>query len=159
MIQCQSWSWFKLLDFLIVFLKEFFEKVDFEKMSAGANKSIRITQYIVFCLPKVLKCYDLNNTHHFFFSLLSFDHLNPSAFNEAENLTLCQLMPSADNLLKHFVPRSVLTKCVTKCQAWSGSKLFDTLMVFLKEFFRRFEFEKKSADDKYSWKHSKYAKS
>ena len=27
-------------------------------------------------------------------------------------------------------------------------KLFDTLMVFLKEFFKKVDFEKKSADDK-----------
>ena len=29
-----------------------------------------------------------------------------------------------------------------KHQAWSGSKLFDTLMVFLKEFFKKVDFEK-----------------
>ena len=53
-------------------------------------------------------------------------------------------MSSADNLGKQFGPRSG----PTKCQALSGSKLFDTLMVFLKEFFKKVDFEKKSADNK-----------
>ena len=38
-------------------------------------------------------------------------------------------MPSADNFCKQFGPRSGLTK------------LFDTLMVFLKEFFKKVDFE------------------
>ena len=33
-------------------------------------------------------------------------------------------------------------------QAWSGSKLFKTLMVFLKEFFKKVNLNKKSAGDK-----------
>ena len=36
----------------------------------------------------------------------------------------------------------------TESRSWSGSKLFDTLIVFLKEFFEKDHFEKKSADDK-----------
>ena len=52
---------------------------------------------------------------------------------------LCLLVTSADNFCKHFRLRSGLTKC----QTWSGFNLFDTLMVFLKQFF-----EKK----KWSWK-------
>ena len=47
-------------------------------------------------------------------------------------------MPSADNLCKQFRPRSGQTEC----RAWSGSKLFDTLMVFQKEFFKKVDFEK-----------------
>ena len=53
-------------------------------------------------------------------------------------------MLSADNFCKQFGPRSGLIKC----QAGSGSKLFDTLMVFLKEFLEKVDFEKKSADGK-----------
>ena len=53
-------------------------------------------------------------------------------------------MSSADNLCKQFEPRSG----PTKCRAWSGTKLFDTLMVFLKEYFWKSWFWKKSADDK-----------
>ena len=45
---------------------------------------------------------------------------------------------SADNLRKQFGPRSD----PTKCWARSGSKLFDTLVVFLKEFFERVEIDK-----------------
>ena len=53
-------------------------------------------------------------------------------------LILCLLMSSADNICKQFGPRSG----ATKCWAWSGSKLFDTLMLFLKEFFEKIDFEK-----------------
>ena len=45
------------------------------------------------------------------------------------DLTHCLLVSSADNICEQFGPRS-------------GSKLFDTLMVFLKEFFETFDFEK-----------------
>ena len=57
-------------------------------------------------------------------------------------------MSSADNLGKQFGPRSG----ATKCQALSGSKLFDTLMVFLKQFFKKVDFEKKiSRQQKKAW--------
>ena len=59
-------------------------------------------------------------------------------------LNLCILVSSADNFCKQFGPRSD----PTISRAKSGSKLFDTLMVFLKEFFRKVDFEQKSADDK-----------
>ena len=45
----------------------------------------------------------------------------------------CLLVPSAGNFRKQFEPRSG----PTKCRAWSGSKLFDTLMVFLKISFEK----------------------
>ena len=62
-----------------------------------------------------------------------------------ECLTLYPLVSSADNLCKQFGPRSG----PTEHWARSGSKLFDTLMVFLKEFFEKIDFGKKiSADDK-----------
>ena len=57
-------------------------------------------------------------------------------------------MTSADNFGKQFGPRSG----PTNRRAWSGSKLFDILMVFLKEFFQKVNFEKKTADDKKAWK-------
>ena len=41
---------------------------------------------------------------------------------------VCLLVPSTDNLCKKFGARS----CPTKCRARSGSKLFDTLIAFLK---------------------------
>ena len=62
-------------------------------------------------------------------------------------LTLCLQVSSADNFCKQFGARSG----PTKCPAWSGSKLFDTLLLFLKEFFENIDFEKKiSADDQNS---------
>ena len=64
-------------------------------------------------------------------------------------------MSSADNFGKQFGPRSG----PTNRRAWSGSKLFDILIVFLKEFFWKINFEKKSADDKKAWKITQYAMS
>ena len=57
---------------------------------------------------------------------------------------LSQQVPSANNLCKQFGTRFG----PTKRRAWSGSKLFDTLEVFLKDFFEKKWFWKKSADDK-----------
>ena len=51
----------------------------------------------------------------------------------------CLLGPSANNLCKQFGPRSG----PTKCRAWSGSNLFDILIVLQKEFFENVNFEKK----------------
>ena len=48
-------------------------------------------------------------------------------------------MSSADNLCKHFGPRTGPT---TFCRAWSGSNLFDVLKVFLNDFFEKVDFEK-----------------
>ena len=53
-------------------------------------------------------------------------------------LTLCLQVSSADNLRKQFGPRPGQTICL----AWSGSKLSDALMVLLKEFFEKVNFEK-----------------
>ena len=60
------------------------------------------------------------------------------------DFTLYLLVSSSDNLCKQFGPRSG----PTKCRAWSGSKLFDTLMVFIKEFFIKVDFEKISRRQK-----------
>ena len=38
------------------------------------------------------------------------------------------------------------------CGAWSGSNLLDTQMVFLKEFFKKYDFEKKNQQTKKSMK-------
>ena len=70
-------------------------------------------------------------------------------------LTLYLLVSSAENLCKQFVPRPG----PTKCPACSGSKLFDTRMVFPKEYFEKVDFDKNSADDKKSWKISQHANS
>ena len=53
--------------------------------------------------------------------------------------TFSLLVSSADNLCKQFGPRPGLTKS----RAWSGDNLFDTWMIFLKEFFEKVDFEKK----------------
>ena len=53
-------------------------------------------------------------------------------------LTHYLLVTSADNFCKQFGPRSGLLER----QTWSGSNLFDTQMVFLKEFLEKVDFEK-----------------
>ena len=47
-------------------------------------------------------------------------------------------MLSADSFCKQFAPWSG----TTKRQAWSGSNLFDTQVVFLQECFENVDFEK-----------------
>ena len=56
-------------------------------------------------------------------------------------LTLCLLVSSADNHCKQFGTRSG----PTERRSWSGSKLFDTLMVFLEDLLEKVDFEKKNA--------------
>ena len=53
-------------------------------------------------------------------------------------------MSSAENFCEQFGPRSG----PTKCRARSEFKLFDTLMVFLKEFFGKIDFEKNEQTSK-----------
>ena len=66
------------------------------------------------------------------------------------DLNLYFLVSSADNFCKQFGPRPGLTKC----RAWSGSNLFDTQMVFLKQFWKkRWFWEKNQQTTK---KHEKY---
>ena len=60
-------------------------------------------------------------------------------------LTLCLPVSSADNLGKQFGPRSG----PTNRWARSGSRLFDILMVFLKDFFQKVNFEKISRRQKH----------
>ena len=52
-------------------------------------------------------------------------------------LTHCVLMSSAGILRKQLGSRPGPTKCCT----WSGSQLFDTLMLFLKEIFKKVDFK------------------
>ena len=53
-------------------------------------------------------------------------------------------MLSADNFCKQFGPSSG----PTECQAFSGHKLFYTLLVFRKDFFEKVDFEKISRQQK-----------
>ena len=77
------------------------------------------------------------NTHNMAAAYL---FIQSSSFYVNYLFTLFLLVSSADNLCKQLGPRSGLTKC----QAWSGSKLFDTLIVFQKNFFqKKNDFEKK----------------
>ena len=62
-------------------------------------------------------------------------------------------MSSADNFCKQLGPRSG----PTERRSWPGSKLFDILMVFLKEFFEKMIL-KKSSNDKKESKITQYGK-
>ena len=70
-------------------------------------------------------------------------------------LTPSLLVSSADHFCKQFGPRPG----PKEHQTWSCSKLFDILIVFLKEIFQKVDFEKNSADDKRAGKISQGAKS
>ena len=58
--------------------------------------------------------------------------------NDLVGVTLCLLVSCADNFCKQFGPRSG----PTKFRARSGFKLFDTLIIFLREAFEKVDFEK-----------------
>ena len=61
------------------------------------------------------------------------------------------LLSSADSFQNQFFQKN-LSGTLSECQSCSVSKPFDTLIVFLKEFFEIINFEKKSADDNKSTK-------
>ena len=63
-------------------------------------------------------------------------------------------MSSADDFCKQLGPRSG----PTERRSWPGSKQFDTLMVFLKKFSKKNDFEKKSNYDKKKCKINPYGK-
>ena len=88
--------------------------------------------------------FELCIAEQYFLNLIYLSHIVLTFFGQRNTITLCLLVPSADTFCKELGTRSG----PTKCWAWSGSKLFDTLMIFLKEFFKNINFEKKSADDK-----------
>ena len=80
-------------------------------------------------------------SYHIYMTLLAF---SLKAIVQKIVLALYLRVPSADNLCKQFGLRSRLIIH----QARSGSTLFDTLMVFLKEFFNKVDFEKISRQQK-----------
>ena len=65
-------------------------------------------------------------------------------FSSCHEIALHLLVSSAGNLCKQLGPRPG----ATKRRAWSRSKMFDTLMTFLKDVFFLKLILKKSADDK-----------
>ena len=66
-------------------------------------------------------------------------YLLEAIFSMIEILNPLFLVSSADNLCKQFRSRSD----PTFCRAWSGPKLFDTLIIFLEECFEKVDFERK----------------
>ena len=73
-------------------------------------------------------------------------HLKDSYYLIIEHIYL--LVSSANNLCKRIGHRSGLTIH----RVWSGSNLFDTHMVFLKNFFEKVGFEKNQQTTKKVWK-------
>ena len=82
------------------------------------------------------------------FQLSSTDSPSEASRFRIQILTRCLLVSSAHILCKQIGRRSG----PTKCRAWSGSNLFDTQMVFMKEFFEKVDFEKNQQTTK---KHEK----
>ena len=70
------------------------------------------------------------------------------------SLWINQQVSCADYFCKQFGPRSGPTKWWDS----SGSKLFATLMVFLKEYFENFDFEKYQQTTNQAWKITEWAK-
>ena len=69
----------------------------------------------------------------------SFSYLSIIQWCIPHSLLAAFFLLPADNLcIWQFEPRSG----PTQCRSWSGSKQFDTLTVFLKEFFEKDNFEK-----------------
>ena len=99
---------------------------------------------LLLCLEVVLEGVSSSLPFHFFNSNLF--HMLDKRYNFI--LTLFLLVAPADNFCKQLGPRSG----PTKCRALSWSKLFDTLMVFLKESFEKVDFEKNQQTTK---KHEK----
>ena len=116
---CPAWSRSNLFDTQMVFLKEFLEKVDFEKNQQTTIKSMK--NYLSIKLILTVSPTHLKDLYYLI------EHS-------------CLLVSSANNLCKQIGPRSG----PTICRAWSGSNLFDLQMVFLKEFFKKIDFEKNS---------------
>ena len=79
--------------------------------------------------------------------------LKPLFSQGVDMLTLCLPVTFAVNLGKQFGPRSG----PTNRRAWSGSKLFDILMAYLKEFFQKVNFEKNQQTTKKYKKFTQYA--
>ena len=68
----------------------------------------------------------------------------PNMCHATSQKILNLLWSSADIFCKQLGPKSG----PTEHPAGSGSKVFDTLIVFLKEFLEKSDFEKKSVDNK-----------
>ena len=67
-----------------------------------------------------------------------------------------KILSSADNALicKHFRPRPRLTQW----RSWSGSKPYDTLILFLKEFFEKLNLEESQQKATKAWKITQHVK-
>ena len=90
------------------------------------------------CRPRVEAIFKMSLVLWFGSFLFAEVHLLiPQYKNFFQNsiLTLCLLVLSSDDLCKQFGSRSGPIIGQTNSRAESGSKLFDTLMVFLKDFF------------------------
>ena len=90
------------------------------------------------CRPRVEAIFKMSLVLWFGSLLFAEVHLLiPQYENFFQNsiLTLCLLVLSSDDLCKQFGSRSGPIIGQTNSRAESGSKLFDTLMVFLKDFF------------------------
>ena len=119
---CQAWSGSKLFETMMVFLKEFFQKVVIYLLLIAFTNSLDPDQAQQNVGPNWIQ------------SVWNSDGIPERIIQKVASC----LLSSADSLHKQFGPRSGPTKCC----AWSWSKLFDTLMVILNEYFKKVDFEK-----------------
>ena len=90
------------------------------------------------CRPRVEAIFNMSLVLWFGSFLFAEVHLliaQYKIFSQNSILTLCLLVLSSDDLCKQFGSRSGRMIRQTNRQSGSGSKLFGTLMVFLKDFF------------------------
>ena len=140
MTKLLGWSGSKLFD--TEFPERFFRKSWFWKKPSKRHKSMKN-------FPGGAKIFILS----FFVVLKMTAYYVCYIFSQAlqNTLTLYLLVLSADSFCKQFETRLG----PTQCRAWSGSKLFATLMVLLKEFFEKAVLEKNQQTTK---KHEKLPK-
>ena len=157
--KCRAWSASKLFDTLIVFLKKLLERVNARSSMDPVIIRNRKRLVCLFVADHLFK-QKLSLFARYGFVMLSNMIMNRLAIylvwrkenlsllinrnlravsvfgfrgGQISLLTLYLLVSFADNFCKIFGPRSG----PTKCRAWSGSKLFDTLFVFLKNCLKK----------------------
>ena len=93
-----------------------------------------------------MKC---GNLHKFCFEFRNSSTCLMRRFEACEKsfFSLCLLVSSADNLSKQFKDWTQIRTYILSVLTWI--KLFDTLMVFLKEYFEKVDFEKNQLTTKF----------
>ena len=132
----EPWTWAA-----IVLSKNFFGS---NTLTIHANMA-KVTGFLPDCLVKCMTFLLDRGWHYHLWKIIRCSYYVLSSVEISVNT-----LSTTDNLCKQFGPRSGQTDF----RAWSRSKRFDNVMVFLKFFLEKVDFEKKkvSADVKKSCK-------